>query len=190
MNRSKNILSVVLILMGLLQAPFLYYYTFGFFSFLAIIPYSIIALTLTIMLIVLISKKKHQHFQFHVVAICFSIIFGIFSLSLRDEMEQLDWSLRKSARNEIIHKIKSGKILSYKYYVKEYRIPPISNGGNEIFITRDNGKLTVTFYIDRGFLDHFSAFVYSEDKESLESMALGNIEGIRHLEGNWYRVSN
>lgn len=177
--------------MAFFQIPFFYYYTFGPFALLLILPFITIAFILTLTLLLLICKKRHKNHTFHTIAWCVSVAVGIFSWFLENKMEQVDWMIRKSARNEIVRMIKSGEISdkSHIYYVKEYNFPPVSNGGNEILIDKNNGKHVVTFFIDRGLLDHFSAFVYAEDKKILKGMVFGNIHGIRHIEGNWYRVS-
>ena len=71
--------------------------------------------------------------------------------------------------------------------MENWNIPPISNGGNEIAIYKtDKNNLTVEFYIDRGFLDHYSAFVYTNDKKKIQELEEG---ANKKLDENWYIVS-
>ena len=96
---------------------------------------------------------------------------------------------------EIIEKIKLGELKNEKGKIKLDCFPPISNGGNEIFVSEDSlGNITTTFYINRGFLDHYSAFIYTERPVDIEYYEKRiNEDNGNHtnkkMEQNWYRVS-
>lgn len=81
------------------------------------------------------------------------------------------------------------------YTLDNWKFPLISNGGNKILISQTElGKLTVEFYINRGFLDHYSAFVYTNDQEKIKELEdymsiKKSTETNKKLDQNWYRVS-
>jgi hypothetical protein len=71
---------------------------------------------------------------------------------------------------------------------------PISNTTNDIDIDENaSGIVSMKFYIDRGFLDHYSAFVYTNDPDQIRTLnsGIGSFGGgvVKKLETNWYRVS-
>lgn len=54
-------------------------------------------------------------------------------------------------------------------------------------------SITVTFYINRGFLDHYSAFVYSDDSVTIKELEGRVTEqpkpGNEKLDIHWYKVN-
>jgi hypothetical protein len=96
---------------------------------------------------------------------------------------------------QMIEDIKTGKLKATDGRIQTCYFPPISNGGNEVFVSQSpSGQVTVTFYINRGFLDHYSAFVYTTQPEEMESLEeqttrrKGNHVN-KKLSDNWFRVS-
>ena len=59
-------------------------------------------------------------------------------------IEQLDWNLRKETREKIVALVKEGKLKPNQEFnqklcaLNQWKLPPISNGGNEISITKSN----------------------------------------------------
>ncbi|NQX38218.1 hypothetical protein SAMN05421820_101228 [Pedobacter steynii] len=198
-----NLLTIFILIMAIIQAPLIYYYTFGLFAFFIVIPYLIIGLGLTVWLLtVLLKNKISEMIRFQKLGVILTISIGSFTLFFgEDIIEKLDWQFRRNSREEIIELIKFGKLkpnVTHNNFIctlDNWDIPPISNGGNEIAIYKnEDNKLTVEFYIDRGFLGHYSAFVYTNDKGKIkeleEKMTLD--EGLhvnKKLDENWYRVS-
>lgn len=189
--------------MAIIQAPFFYYYTYGLLAFFIVIPYLVFGLGLTVWLLTIVWKnKKSEISRFQKLGVILIISIGSFSLFFGSAIiEKLDWQLRRNSREEIIELIKADKLkpnVSHNnmiYTLDSWSIPPISNGGNEIVIYKtDDNKLRVEFFINRGFLDHYSAFVYTNDKEEiqkLEELTILN-EGVhvnKKLDENWYRVA-
>jgi hypothetical protein len=198
-----NKLTIVVLIMAIIQAPFFYYYTFGIFAFFVVIPYLFIGLGLTIWLLVAVLKNTNSQMTiFHKLGIVLTISIGSLSLFFgEDIIEKLDWKLRRNSREEIVQLVKADKLkpnVSHNNIIctlDNWEFPPISNGGNEIAIYKtDTGKLTVEFYINRGFLDHYSAFVYTDDAEKIKelenhiSYEKGNHIN-KQLDEHWYRVS-
>jgi len=189
--------------MAIIQAPLIYYYTYGLFAFFIVIPYLIIGLGLTVWLLTAVLKNKNsEKSKFQKIGVILSISIGSLTLFFGEDLiEKLDWNLRKNSRLEIIELIKADKLrpnVSHNNIIctlDNWNFPPISNGGNEIAIykTAEN-KLTVEFYINRGFIDHYSAFVYTDDEKKIKELdeRMTWKKGLhvnKKLDENWYRVS-
>ncbi|MCW3789449.1 hypothetical protein [Plebeiibacterium sediminum] len=187
-----RIFTIILISLAIFQSPFFYYYTFGLFSIVIVFPYLIIALILTIYLLMPWIQNKGVT-KFHKIGLSISIIIGISSLIFgSDLIEKLDWDLRLKERERIVEKAINGEFEDYK--VKLNHFPPISNGGNEIFVDdKPSGSITVTFFIDRGFIDHYYAFIYTTDTTRIrtyDAKTKSDHPKInKKLSENWYRIA-
>lgn len=202
-SRFYSLLTIFVLTLAIIQAPLLYYYTFGLFAFFIVIPYLIVGLGLTVwLLIVVLKSKKSEIVRFQKLGVILIISIGSLTLFLGEEtIEKLDWWFRRNSRQEIIELVKADRLkpnVTHNHIIctlEDWNIPPISNGGNEIAIYKtDDNRLTVEFYINRGFLDHYSAFVYTNDKEKIQELdertALNTgLHVNKKLEENWYRVS-
>lgn len=202
-SRFYSLLTIFVLTLAIIQAPLLYYYTFGLFAFFIVIPYLIVGLGLTVwLLIVVLKSKKSEIVRFQKLGVILTISIGSLTLFLGEEtIEKLDWWFRRNSRQEIIELVKADRLkpnVTHNHIIctlEDWNIPPISNGGNEIAIYKtDDNRLTVEFYINRGFLDHYSAFVYTNDKEKIQELdertALNTgLHVNKKLEENWYRVS-
>lgn len=202
-SRFYSLLTIFVLTLAIIQAPLLYYYTFGLFAFFIVIPYLIVGLGLTVwLLIVVLKSKKSEIVRFQKLGVILIISIGSLTLFLGEEtIEKLDWWFRRNSRQEIIELVKADRLKPNVTHnniictLEDWNIPPISNGGNEIAIYKtDDNRLTVEFYINRGFLDHYSAFVYTNDKEKIQELdertALNTgLHVNKKLEENWYRVS-
>lgn len=195
---SKNLLALLIIFLSILQGPFIYYYGGGFMSFVFILPYLFIGLILSSFLLYSIIAKKGIATKFHITALTFGVCLGTISLFSEDYFEKIDWHFRKGQRKEIISRIKSGSIIydanKSVHHLNEFKYALISNGGNDISIsTNEKNQVTVEFFINRGFLDHYSAFVYTDapneikrlEKEIQSSFKENNFK----ITKNWYRLN-
>jgi len=198
-RETKNIITKVLITIALFQGPFLYYFTFGFFKLFGIICFGLIGLILTMILLINILRHKSSNTKYHIIGIIFSSVIGFATISCWP-IEYLDWTLRKGERNEIVNYVKKGLLKPNSPLNNEMcQLPgpyvlPISNAGNEILILKyGKGIVHVEFYIDRGFLDHFSAFIYTNDPAEIReyNSEIGRFGGgnVKKLGNSWYRVS-
>ena len=198
-----NILTIILLICVTIQAPVLYYYINGLFAMFIMIPYLIFGLGLTyFMLIVVLSGHNNAKTKFHIIGLTLTILIGMLTLFFGpDLIEKVDWYLRKDTRKEIVYKVMSGELTpnmvdsNYGCKLDSWKFPPISNGGNIISIdkTPDN-KYKIKFYINNGFLDHYSAFVYTNDPKEIKelderTLSPLNMDTNKKLEENWYRVS-
>jgi hypothetical protein len=195
---TKTVMTSILLIMALLQGPYIYYYADGLFGFIIVIPYMLIGLTLLVFLLISL-RHKHTNTIYHFSGLIVSTIIGFASLNSEALIETLDWKLRLSERNKIVELVKQGKLHPNTTYngtckLPEDPFPPISVGGNEIEIYKGKLKtVTIEFFINRGFLDHYSAFVYSNDSQEISRMNKEIIARrspmFRQLKENWYRVS-
>lgn len=202
-KNTYNLLTIVVLIMAIIQAPFIYYYTFGLFALFIISPYLLIGSSLTIWLSIVTLRNKKTYITLPYKIIVFiTILIGSSSFFWGEEIiEKLDWKFRKSTREEIIELVKINKLKPNATHnniictLKKWNFPPISNGGNEIAIHKTNhNKLTVEFYINRGFLDHYSAFVYTNNTEKIKELEESlsykkESHQNKKLDENWYRVS-
>lgn len=198
-----DILAILVLTLSIIQAPIIYYYTFGLFALYVVIPYLFIGLGLTLWLLIAILRNKNAQLTFfHKLSLALTIFIGCLSFFLGEEVvEKLDWNLRRNSRDEIVQLVKANKLIPNVAHnniickLDSWSFPPISNGGNEIAIYKsESGKLTVEFFINRGFLDHYSAFVYTNDNEKIKQlekyMSYQHGQHInKQLDVNWYRVS-
>lgn len=202
-EKKYDVLTVFVLIMAIIQAPLAYYYTSGLFAFFIVIPYLFVGLGLTIWLLSLVTKKSNEQITvFHRIGVFLTIFIGCVSFIFGEDLiEKFDWNLRRNSREEIIQLIKSKKLRTNNndknvlYTLDNWKFPLISNGGNKILISQTElGKLTVEFYINRGFLDHYSAFVYTNDQEKIKELEdymsiKKSTETNKKLDQNWYRVS-
>jgi hypothetical protein len=197
-QNGKTKLTTIILIAAFVQGPFLYYYTTGFFKLFAMALFGLIGLSLTIRLLINVLKYRSNNTIYNVIGLMLAFIIGITTIS-GDIIEYLDWNLRKAERNQIVDDVKRGILkpnsplnngicnLTDNYF------PPISNGGNAILINENNnGIASIEFYIDRGFIDHYSAFVYTNDQQEMDHLDKGKgtfVGSAKKLSDNWYRVS-
>jgi len=187
-----NFLTVFLLLLAILQAPIFYFYTNGLVTVFAAIPYLSIALLITIILLRSWIKEEGLSLL-HKAGVSFSILVGVVSMILGSEtIEQLDWKYRRYERESIVKKAIHGDIKESVLQTNYF--PPISNGGNEVIVESNSPEsVTVTFFIDRGFLDHYTAFIYTTDEALIDNFD-ERIKSERHktnikMDENWYRIA-
>lgn len=114
-------------------------------------------------------------------------------------IERLDWYILESKRADIVNQVLINELnpnVSWNGWVCElpFEFPVVSNGGNDIGISRnkENGKTTVSFWVFRNFFDSPSTqLVYSNDPERIEKLEQRIIERPNDnwkLKENWYRT--
>ncbi len=115
-------------------------------------------------------------------------------------IEKVDWKIFYSKRMKIVEQVKRKELkpnVSWNNVVCElpFEFPVVSNGGNDIMIFRnkDNGTVTVSFWIYRNFFNAPSTgFVYTNDIEQikeLESQINHDPKNNWKINNNWYRTS-
>jgi len=184
-----NTLTSLFLFLAIIQAPIYYFYTSGFETLFGSVCYSAVGLGFSIWLLFKFKIDLTVKTKYHVYGIYVAISLGILSFFWGwTVVEQIDWKLRRKAREEIVldaNKFKSG---IHTYKPQKWNSLPISNGGNEVIINKEmNGGLTVTFYTDRGFIDHYSAFVYTNDPKMEKEYE--NSSYAKKLDKNWFNIS-
>ncbi len=137
-------------------------------------------------------KQSESNTTFIKIGCFVGIALGIATLFSEHVVENLDWTLRRVARAQIVEQVKSGRFEGGHLY--GWYFPPISNGHNNIPVERPTAKtVSVEFLINSGFLDHYSAFLYTNDPEKIkdieERIISGERKGFAKLDTNWYRVN-
>ena len=56
----------------------------------------------------------------------------------------------------------------------------------------DTNRISIRYYVDRGLLDHFSAFIYTKDSTEIKELAfkVQQHAGDYKIEDNWYMVND
>jgi hypothetical protein len=113
-------------------------------------------------------------------------------------IEKVDWFILENKRNEIVKQVKNNELnpnVSWNGWVCElpFEFPIVSNGGNDIGISRneENNGTTVNFWVFRNFFDSPSThFVYTDDPEEikrLDKKVAERPDDNWKIKENWYR---
>lgn len=196
MQKRINVITAIILVMAIIQAPYLYYYAVGFFKPFITISYALIGLAFTVLIFVCnIIYKKVLKNKLQKMGLGLTILIGTTSLIWGNKfIESLDWNLRLKIRNEIVAQVKSGKLkpdennLNPICTLPKRYFPPISNSDNKIYICKEDAGITIEFYIDPGFLDTHSAFVYTDDPKKMHE--LEEDYSNKKLNNNWFKVSH
>jgi len=188
-SKAKTIVTTIVLSMALVQAPLFYYYTYGFFKLILLIPYSLTGLVLSIVLLVSIVKQRTTNNSYHIAGLIIGVLIAFPTSFRQDIIEYLDWKLRIGERNKIVNEVKNGTLKpdsAGRYILDGNYFLPISNGGNEIVVTKDKDGFTeVEFNIDHGFLDHYSSLIYSDRTQTPPFI---NNNTVTTLDAHWYTV--
>ena len=194
-DKKNNRLATILLTLAIVQGPLLYYFTFGFFKLLGIVIFGSVGLILTIIAFFDLFRNRSNFATTRIICLIAAFIIGIGSIS-GDLMEYMDFHLRKWERNKIVEDLKKGNLKLNKqsgtYHSTTFI--PISNNDNDIEINKDScGIVSVEFYIDSGFIDHYTAFLYTNDPNEVSQLEHGTSDlykAVKKLDQNWYRVAN
>jgi hypothetical protein len=178
-SKKKTILTTVLLIMALVQGPVIYYFGDGFIKLLFAVTYMLLGLILTIILLVNVIKSKVPNTTYQIIGLSIAFLAGIGTTVRPSVMEYIDYRLRFAERSRIVEQIKRGSLKPGEANM---------NGVN----IRDSaqGTVSVEFYIDRGFIDHYSAFLYTDDQTEIRALDKAIIKDhiFKKLDENWYRV--
>jgi len=144
-------------------------------------------------------KALSKQRLFSALTICILFILTFYRQPVNGLIEKADWYVFYSKRNSVVDLVKEGKLtpnVSWNNWVCElpYEFPVISNGGNDIGISKNDstGKVTVTFWVFRNFFSSPSThFVYSDDPNEIEeinNLIKNNPQDNWKITDNWYRT--
>ena len=169
---------------------------FGFFEslFFILLCYGI---TFNIVLNFFAKKweKKKRFISLLLALTGTTIACSIFYVDHRT-FEEIDWLMNYDTRNRIVKEILNKQTKTEEFKLQQLHTwIPVSNGGNEIFVQKSKAGITVKFWIDRGFLDTHSEFVFTNCPEELAAIhhllkVHPNNDNYRKIESNWYRLNN
>lgn len=195
--------SLLFIIIGWVILKLVEYYLLPYFvvSLLWIIASATLLIITTVQLLKLIKDRKRLTRNRWLSFASFLILFylTINSWIVHEMIEKIDWHLFYQKRMEIVKQVKSGHLnpnVSWNSWVCElpYEFPIVSNGGNDIGISRnkETNSVTVTFWVYRNFFDAPSTtFVFTDDKDEIaafdERVAV-KPENNWKLRDGWYRL--
>jgi len=191
---------VWIVIMWALLTLFNYYYSIPFVDAFIWLGLS---LTLIIFAVIQLIKLIHERKTIPVLRIqnagIFITLFLLTFFRATDKIiEKVDWVVFYSKRSDIVKQIKNGQLnpnVSWNGFICQlpFSFPIVSNGGNDIGIYRDkeNGSVTVEYYISRGFIDIPSTqFIYTNDSEEIrlieEKIKIDPANNWR-INTNWFR---
>ena len=179
-----------------------YYFVPYFIVALEWIVISLILLIWTIGQIVkLIKERKNLTRQRIASVLVISTLFLLtfFRQPVNQIIEKADWYMFYNKRTEVVEQVKNGELkpnVSWNGWVCElpYEFPVISNGGNDIGISKNDStdEVTVTFWVFRNFFSAPSThFVYTnrpEDIKYYNELIQRNPDDNWKIKENWYRT--
>lgn len=174
----------------------LHYLELGFFEF---IIFDLLPKWLLLLLPVVIFfyKLRNKSMTYSIVAdfaitgITFYLVY--FAMN-SDNLDSLDWKINYNRRQKIVRLAKEKKLknvggITYKIPFTLTLFPYIKS--NDVIINYQNDTaLTVMFYTDRGLVDHYSAFIYSNDSTQIQELEEKVMRGGNDFkkEANWYFI--
>lgn len=191
MNRVL-LLGVAVCVLGSVQPVLFYYYLSGAFITIFMVPYMIAGVLMSFVLFSNIVKNYENGTRWRTPLIL-GAIGNLMALSyFLIDFEFFDWSFRVDRREEIVRQIKAEKLSTSSVLIDMDEFPPISNGGNRVGVEKfEDGSYAITFWIDTGFLDHHSEFVYTDNVDKMiefEKKISHNPLRCRVMKDNWYRM--
>lgn len=179
-----------------------YYYMPYFLIFLEYLIIIFSLLILTIVLIVRLAQNRQRTLRQTTILI--SAIFTLFLITFFTEpvnslIEKADWKILYNTRMEIVEDVKQEKLrpnVSRNGVVCElpYEFPVVSNGGNDILISKNDStnEVTVTFWVFRNFFSAPSThLIYTNRPEDIDHYSkLIERDPINNwkIEENWFRT--
>lgn len=173
--------------------------------FIKPILWILISLSLFILAIIHLIILFYERKSITKISIYNFVIFSVlFYLTINPKLvdrliEKIDWKILYTKRMEIVDKVKSKELnpnVSWNNYVCKlpFSFPVVSNGGNDIGISRyqNSNTVTVNFWIYRAFFNNPSTyFIYTNNYEEIKQLEMQIIKDPKHnwkIQDNWYRV--
>ena len=159
-------------------------------------------LILTIGQIIKLIRERKNLTRQRIISV--SVILTLFLLTfyrqpINQIIEKVDWHIFYNKRTEVVEQVKNGELkpnVSWNGWVCElpYEFPVISNGGNDIGISKNDStnEVTVTFWVFRNFFSAPSThFVYTNRPEDIQydnDLIERSPNENWKIEDNWYRT--
>ncbi|GGD30756.1 hypothetical protein GCM10011343_21140 [Flavobacterium orientale] len=147
----------------------------------------------------LIKERKASTKLRFLKILTFAILFylTLYRWTFDKVIEKIDWHLLYDKRMEIVDQVKNDKLksnVSWNNWICKlpYEFPIVSHGGNDIGISKDKEKVTITFFVFRNFFSAPSTkFIYTTHEEDIryfEEQVAKNPTNNWKLQTNWYRI--
>lgn len=156
---------------------------------------------MTIVQVVNLIKERKNLSQQRAIStlVILSLFLLTFFQSANQLIEKLDWHIFYNTRTKVVQQVKNGELkpnVGWNGWVCQlpYEFPVISNGGNDIGISKNEltNEVTVTFWVSRNFLSAPSThIVYTnrpEDIEYYNDLIERNPVDNWQIEENWFRT--
>jgi len=178
------------------------YYLLPFFILpLTWLGLSVVFLIITIKQLVKLIRERKDLKRIRIIRVLF---YGfIFYLTLNrwpveNVIEKADWHIFYRKRMEIVEKVQKKELGSNDSSGMEicklpFEFPIVSNGGNDIIISRNDSTQTITveFYIFRNFFSAASTlFIYTNDEKNIKyyDWITEDSKQSWKIKENWYRI--
>jgi hypothetical protein len=198
---SKKTLIYVIITWGILTLTEYYFVPY----FIVALLWLALSISLCIILVIELLKaikerKALSRFRITKVIIFAILLYLTFNPWLVNGLiEKADWAIFYNKRMNIIEQVKEKKLnpnVSWNGWICElpFEFPVISNGGNDIGITRNEkgDTITVTFWVFRNFFSSPSThFIYTNDSREMkefEDLIKYDPKHNWKIRDNWYRT--
>ena len=153
--------------MVLFQGPYFYYFSSGFVKLVFLLPFAVTGLVLSIILFFNLIKHRSTNSGYHITGLIIAVIVGFYT-SVGSGMELIDFYFRLGEREKIVEQVKGGPVKAGN--IIDQNFFRLSDGGEVSYTKSPNGAVDVEFYIDRGFLDHYSSFLYTNDIQEIKNL--------------------
>ena len=103
-----------------------------------------------------------------------------------------NYHLHRAARMRVVTALETGQLptptkLNSTMVVHLPWAAGTSNGGGDILVEREEGRLVVLFFTYRGILSHYSGYIYSSDDPPALSQAFGDrVRQLTKMEPHWF----
>jgi hypothetical protein len=174
----------------------LHYLELGFLEFVVfyIFPKWLLLLLPVTVLVYKLLNKNLTYFILADFAITATAFYLVYFAMTSDNLDNLDWKINYKKRQEIVRLAKDKKLKNVGG--QTYRIPTALTlfpyiKSNDVFIDYQNDTtITTTFYTDRGLVDHYSAFIYTNDTTQIKKFEEKVKRGGNDLkkDKNWYFI--
>lgn len=196
MLSKKGLVSIVVVWFLLTLVNY-YYMNFFFLAFIWLgMILTLAVLTVIQMIKTIKERNKITRFRISKLLVFLALlILTIYRHKTNQVIEKVDWLIFENKRNEIVKQVINNELnpnVSWNGWICElpFEFPVVSNGGNDIGISRNKGT-TVTFWVFRNYFDSPSIhFVYSDDPDEikkLDQQVADYPDDNWKIKENWYR---
>lgn len=165
-----------------------------------VVGMGLLAILLAQIILLIQEWKSPNKLRLQITSASLVLLFlTIYHYPITNFIEKVDWFFLYNKRLGIVEKVKRYELnpnVSWNNWICEldYEFPIVSNGGNDIGISRNpyDGKLTVTFFAQRNFFNTPPiCFVYTNDPEQVkhyDKLIINDPNNNWKIEDNWYRT--